>query len=376
MGRTTGMAAAMALALLLAWPDGVFAADKKVGNDKGSAVLAGDVIRWLLPWRVGLTLRYAAEDYDDERDGDSRERTRVTGIETVSIREARDDGYLQAWSFADTRFEVLEGEPAAADVMQGFMESLADLELQVELDGAGNYAGIRNLAGISARMRPAMERAISASVESGLAAMDAGQEATTDPAALQAARAAADEAMAGMLDRLVSPDVLGPLLSEDAVRYNDFVGAELEDGVEYAVDVDLENPLSGGSLPARVTFGVHLRESDPDDVFLEWTTRVDPEAAAAAARNFAGMLLESMPEEAAAQLPAQMPAELSIIESGFVLFRRSTGVVEMLEATRTVRAGGELKVERRRMRLLDGDHAHEWAGDGPPTPAEAPADAA
>ena len=129
------MAAAMALALLLAWPDGVFAADKKVGNDKGSAVLAGDVIRWLLQWREGLTLRYAAEDYDDERDGDSRERTRVTGIETVSIREARDDGYLQAWSFADTRFEVLEGDPAAADVMQGFMESLADLELQVELDG-------------------------------------------------------------------------------------------------------------------------------------------------------------------------------------------------------------------------------------------------
>lgn len=374
MGRNTGIGAGLALALLLAWPGAVLAADRKAGNDKGSAAPAGDVIRWLLPWREGVTLRYAAEDYDDERDGDSRERTRVTGIETISIREARDDGYLQAWSFADTRFEVLEGEPVAADVMQGLMESLAGLEIEVELDGAGNYAGIRNLSVISARMRPAMQQAISSAAGSVPAAMAAGQEASADPAALQVARAAADKAMAGMLDRLVSPEVLGPLLSEDAVRYNDFVGAELEDGVEYAVDVDLENPLSGGSLPARVTFGAHLRESDPDDVFLEWTTRVDPEAAAAAARNLAGMLLESMPAEAATLSP-ELLVELSVIESGFVLFRRSTGVVEMLEATRTVRAGGELKVERRRMRLLDGDHAHEWAGDGPPTPAEAPADA-
>ncbi|MBJ7575857.1 hypothetical protein [Luteimonas sp. MC1828] len=375
MGRAKGLCAVMLL--MLAWSAGAHAADKNVGNGKGAAAPAGDVIGWMLPWREGVTLRYATEDYDDEQDGDSRERTRITGIETVSIREAREDGYLQEWSFADTRFEVLEGEPAGVEVTQGLMESLGDLVLEVELDGEGNYQRIRNLTGVAARMRPVMKEAMVAATAAALdaefaAAAPGDAEAAADPTVLQAARSAALQTVDGMVERLTSPEVLERLLSEDAVRYNDFVGVELEDGREYEIDVDLDNPLSGGSLPARVTFGIHLRESDPDDVFLEWTTRVDPAKAAEAARHFLGMLLESMPEEARAQLPA----ELSIIESGFVLFRRSTGVVEMLEATRTVRAAGQLKVERRRMRLLDDDHRHEWAGDDAPTPAEEPADAA
>lgn len=375
MGRAKGLCAVMLL--MLAWSAGAQAADKNVGNGKGAAAPAGDVIRWMLPWREGVTLRYATEDYDDEQDGDGRERTRITGIETVSIREAGEDGYLQEWSFADTRFEVLEGEPAGVEVMQGFMESLGDLVLEVALDGEGNYQRIANLAEVAARMRPVMKEAMVAATAAALdaefaAAAPGDAEAAADPAVLHAARSAALQTVDGMVERLTSPEVLAPLLSEDAVRYNDFVGVELEDGREYEVEVDLDNPLSGGSLPARVTFGIHLRESDPDDVFLEWTTRVDPAKAAEAARHFLGMLLESMPEEARAQLPA----ELSIIESGFVLFRRSTGVVEMLEATRTVRAAGQLKVERRRMRLLDDDHRHEWAGDDAPTPAEEPADAA
>ena len=79
-------------------------------------------------------------------------------------------------------------------------------------------------------------------------------------------------------------------------------------------------------------------------------------------------------EEAMTEAIREQVPELSIVDNGVVLFRRSTGVVELLEATRTVRAAGQLKVERRRMRLLDGDHDHGWADDAAPQPAADPAD--
>lgn len=354
---------ALVLALALAWPAGAHATDKNVAQAKTGGAPGAGVIEWVVPWRDGMALRYATEDYDVDIGAGGRESTRTSGIDVVRITEARADGYLQVWSFEDARYDVIEGDREGAAAMQGMLESLSDMVLEVELDAAGNYAGIRNLDAVAARMRPVMKQMILAGVDAGKTAADG------DAAGNVEARAAGMALVDGMVERFTAPEVLAPVLSEDAVRYNDLVGAELEDGREYEVDIELPNPVTGGVLPARTSIGAYVRASEPDDVFIEWTTRPDPVKAAEAAALAAGKLFE---EEVAAAVREQVQA-LSIIDSGFVLFRRSTGVLELLEATRTTRADGVLKVERRRMRLLDGDHDHAWADQGPPTPAEQPA---
>ncbi|WP_456999380.1 hypothetical protein [Luteimonas sp. A534] len=357
----------LGVATLLLAAASVPAAEKNVARDPAAAAPRADVISLVLPWREGVELRYATEDYDDDRDADGRERTRVTSIETVRITEARDDGFLQAWSFADSRYEVLEGEPDGAHVIEGMLESLGDLVLEIELDAAGSFAGIRNLSLVAERMRPVMETALLAGFEAGLASAEGDDAADAD--ALAKARATGAPQVQAIIEQLMAPDMLQMLLSEDAVQYNDFVGVELEEGRRYEVDVELDHPLGEGMLPARVALVLHVHDRDSDDVHLEWTTHLDREKAAELAIAVAEKMFDA---DIPAEAREQVLAELSIVKAGAALFRHSTGVVEMLEITQTVRAGDELKVKRRRMRLLDGDHDHQWPDDGPPTPGKDP----
>jgi len=54
-------------------------------------------------------------------------------------------------------------------------------------------------------------------------------------------------------------------------------------------------------------------------------------------------------------------AKVDVRDEGFFLVHRITGVIEMMESTRTTKLpdGGE-KIERYRMRQIDGAHDHEW----------------
>lgn len=364
-----GIVKCLGVAALLFAAASVPAAEKNSVRAAGAAAPGAEVVRLQLPWREGVALRYATEDYDDETDAAGRERTRATSVETVRITEAREDGFLQEWSFADSRYEVLEGDAAGAVVVEGMLESLDGLVLEVELDAAGRFTGIRNLSEVSGRMRPVMETALMAAFEAGMAAADPVDGAAV--AAQDPARAAGllQAQVQSMLDRLMSPDMLQLLLSEDAMQYNDLVGIELEQGRRYEVEIELDHPLGQGALPARVALVLHVHDPGSDDVHLEWTTHLDREKAAEAAIAIAERMLDAgLPEEAR----AQVLAELSIIHAGAAVVRRSTGIVETLEVTQTVRVGDELKVKRRRMRLLDGDHAHHWPDDGPPTPSKDP----
>lgn len=362
-----GIVKCLGVATLLLAAASVPAAEKNVARDPAAAAPRADEVSLVLPWRVGVELRYATEDYDDGRDADGRERTRMTSIETIRITEAGDAGFLQEWSFADSRYEVLEGEPPGTHLIEGMLESLGDVVLEIELDAAGNFTGIRNLAQVAERMRPVMDAALLAGFEAGLASAEGDADADAD--VLAQARAAGLPRVQAMVEQMMAPDMLQMLLSEDAVQYNDFAGIALEEGQRYEFDIELDHPLGVGVLPARVALVLHVHDRDSDDVHLEWTTHLDREKAAEAAIAVAERMFDAgIPAEAR----EKVLAELSIVNAGTAVFRHSTGVVEMLEVTKTVRAGDELKVERRRMRLLDGGHDHQWPDDGPPTPGKDP----
>ncbi|MBJ6978903.1 MULTISPECIES: hypothetical protein [unclassified Luteimonas] len=347
---------ALALLLALAWPG-------TAGARKNPAPAAAEPVRWVAPWHHGVALRYASEDYDVSVGEAGKARSRVTAIETIRITGVLEDGFVQAWSFDDSRYEQLEGDDGQEALMRQILEALPDLVLEVELDATGNFAALRNLDQLADSLRPVLRPAYDAAFERGVLAAGGWP----DGAEGEAARARGREFAAGMVERMTRPEVLGALMSRDAQQYNDMFGAELAAGVPYAVDIEIDSPLGGGTLPAQVTLLMQPGAPGSDEATLEWTTRMDREKSAqlalAAAEQMYGIGVS-------AEDRAEVAADMSIVDTGRARFRRSTGVTLMLETQRTVEAAGERRIERRRMRLLDDAHGHAWPDDGEPRPAD------
>ena len=355
MQDITRAGTALALMLALAWP----------GSADARKNAPPEVIEWVAPWREGVALRYATESDDVSFGADGKERSRTTAVETIRITAAHDDGFVQEWSFADTRYEQLEGGSEQEALVRQALESVPDLALEVDLDAAGNYVRLRNLDRLVEALRPVLAGIFDQAFQHGL------QGAGGFPAGADgdAARAEARENAAAMVERMTRPDVMATFLSRDATAYNDLFGASLQAGVPLDVDVDIESPLGLGRMPARVTLLMRPGTPGSDEATLDWTTRMDREKSAelalAAAERMYGI---GVSEEER----AQVVADISIVDTGHARFRRSTGVPLMMETLRSVRAAGERRIERRRMRLLDDPHGHAWPDDGEPQPVAAP----
>lgn len=349
---------AFATALLLA-----LACPAAAQAEKNAPRPAAEPVHWVAPWREGLVLRYAAEDYDVSEGAAGRSVSRTTSVETIRITRAREDGFVQEWSYADTRYEQLEGGEEQEAMMQMFIDALPDLRLEADLDAFGNFAALRNLDQLVELLRPPLREGMEAMFESGVQAAGGWP---ADPEEAAAARERGRAFVDGVVERMTAPAVIATLLSSDVVAFNDGFGAELADGVPLEVEVDIDSPLGVGSVPARVALLMRAGAPGSDEAVLEWTTRMDREKAAAAALGAAEQMFGV---DASEEERARIVADMSIVDTGSARFRRSTGVPLMLETTRTVEAAGERRVERRRMRLLDDDHGHEWPADAPRAPA-------
>lgn len=313
------------------------------------AAVAADTLRWPNPWEAGMSLVYETESLDSEARAGRREKIRTTDTSAVTITQASGDGYLQEWRSKDLVVEVIEGDKAAGALREAALRAMEASTIEVALDKDGNYASIRNLDALSTRMREVMHPLMAASIEAELGKLD---ESKRDKA-----RAEALERIDGMLDRITSPAMLEPMLGRVLQTYNGFVGVDLEIGEWYELETEQPNPLGGKAFPSKLQFQLYPSEGDPDDVFLEWNSNVDPEKGADAMWELTEKLLgKKIPPKERKDLPDTV----TISDEGFFLFRRDTGVIEMYETIRTIRLGGHEKVERQRMRLTSGDHEHAW----------------
>ena len=317
---------------------------------------AAETIRWQHPWAADVALRYATESIDDRTRDGQRTRMRATDTTEIRIAEARADGFLQAWTSQDARMELLEGDSAALAPAQAAVDAMAGMALEVELDRDANFHGIRNVEAIGARLRPALRPVVETGIDAGLDTLGPGQRAE--------ARAQAAARVEAALAHMTSPPMLQAMLGRVPQAYNGFFGAELEAGQWYALETELDNPLGGPKFPARLEVAFTVSEDDPDDVFLEWTQAIDPVAGAGAAWALVERLTGQALDPA---LRKGLPDALDLRDEGMMLFRRGSGVIEMFEATRTVRLGASQQVQRQRMRLIGGDHDHAWTDE-----AEAP----
>lgn len=325
--------------------------------DSAKAEEAAEKIRWPIPWKVGQVLAYETENLEEERSPKKREKTRTSDRTEIAITEASLEGYVQRWTASQTRYEVIEGDAEQAKLVAELTEALADVPVIVELDKESNYKGIRNLAEISTRLRAAMMPVIAQGVELGV--RKAKQDASD--AEVKEAVEKARPQLEAMLDNLSSPAFLEAAIGQVVQNYNGFVGIELEDGASYTLDTELDNPLGENKFPAKLEFGLSVSEDDPDDVFLEWKSTIDPKRGADAVWEFAEKLVgTTIPKDQRKELPK----EISIVDEGFLLFNRGSGVIEMYENERKVDLGDTHKVDRDRMRLLGSEHEHEWNEEG------------
>jgi len=354
---------ALALALLCALSAPVLADEAAK-----PAAPAAPKVKWVLPWKPGLALAYATEDTTtEEKDGTT---TRARGTDTTRVRVAAgaDGGFVQTWIGEGSKYDLLEGPPSAQAMVKETRDAAAAFDgtpIEVQLAADGTYAGVRNIEPLVTKMRELMKPVIVAGLEAELAKIE-------DPKKREQARAAAQERVQPMMDRLLTPAYVEALLTRQIQDYDGFHGLELEPDQSYEAQTQIPNPLGGAALPAKITFSMSVSPDDPEDLFVAWDMQIDPEKAAAAAlaigEQIAGKKIDNTGKDAM--------RKLDIADEGLIIVHRPTGVVEMYESTRTTQMPGQLKkVERHRMRLLDGQHEHYWrdeetAGAGESAKAE------
>lgn len=327
----------LAVALLCTLPfSHAFAAEEAVAP----------TIRWVLPWKSGTTLEYVSEDLTTSNVREP-ERTRTTSTATVRITGALKEGFVQTWSWQDTEFVVEEGDKSREAAMREVAAGLQDVVLDVELDAAGNYARLRNLAQITPRLREAMRPMALLGLDDNLAKIP-------DATKREEARKSATSQIGAFLDRMLAPALLETMLARNIQWYNGFVGIDIEPDQDYEAKVALPNPMGGEPIPVTLTFSLSVVADDPDDLFVAFEQKLDRgNAGAAVTAIIEGLLGDKLPGD-------RKPLDISVVDEGLFVVHRPTGVVEMFESTRTVQAGARSKVERHRLRLTNGEHDHVW----------------
>ena len=315
-----------------------------------------------VPWQPGMALAYATESVDVDAQAGVERRIVARDTTTITLHRAADGAWLQSWLSADQQLDLLAGEDDGTLAgMRAAAQAFEGVPLVVRLGPDAGYAGIEDLAGISARLREALRPVMVAGVEKALAGHPdaAAGTAKAPPAASGAdARAEAMKRLDGVLASMTAPAVVEAMLRRTPENFNAFTGLELEAGATYQAKAELDNPLGETPFPAQLEFLVYEPEDLPGHLLLEWTSTIDPERGAQAAWEAAQTMLGiEFPPESRKGLPSQV----SLADDGFILLD-ADGIPEMFENERAVVFGDRRSFDRQRMRLQN-EHAHAWAHD-------------
>ena len=311
-----------------------------------------------LPWKQGQVLQYQFEQVETKTRPGAREKSISTSMLEVKTVEAGKEGFVQHWRSYDNKQEVLEGDKDGARAIADAMKGLEDLALVVDTDADGLYKGMRNLDEVAKRLRAAMQPVMLTLLREATEKNTAALEPAKRKEAIDKVEAEAN----AFLDRFTQAQVLEGLLTRDIQTVLNFSGAELEDDQAYELETTLENPTGGAPFPAKLTFGLYVEKESPEDVWLEWTLEIDPVKGAAAVWDTVERLYGRKIDEAERKT---LPAQVSIVDTGFIVFERATGIPELYQYVRNTKVAENANYERRRMRLLGTAHDHEWVEENP-----------
>lgn len=321
--------------------------------------LAQERIRWPVTWQAGQTLTYESESLERELDDGETRVSRSTDVSEVRIVEAGADGILQHWTTRDSRIETVEGDRATTDAVAPLLDQFEGFVVQIELGPDGRYRRLRNLDETAAKIRQVMLPLGGTSLEEISARIDPDMA----PAEREMILAIARRNMEAMMAKFFTDEMVEAMTTGGVKGITQFSGGEYEAGKRYRDAEPIESPLLGRKLPARREFTFTVDKDDPTLARVEWTHTLDTTGDPAPLWGLVSELTTGGLETARGE---GRPKDLALREEGMMLFRRDTGVVELLESTVTSRYGtAHDEHDRNRMRLRGS--AHAWPRDAAPS---------
>jgi hypothetical protein len=312
-------------------------------------------VRWPIAWKAGDLRSYQTESIERSIEEGQPRTMRITDLTEIRVDEADAKGYVQTWTTRDSRIETVEGDRAAVDMLAPILDQFDGFGVVVEFGVDGQYRRMRNLDETSARIRTAMQPITNINVGKMLDSDDAKLAKTE----LQTLEAMMQMRLAELFERFFSREVVETMTTAHIRTFTGFIGGTFATGKRYRDTEPMRSPHSGKPLPAKREYTLTIDKRDPGLARLRWTHTLDTEGDVDALWLLASELANETIEDIRGE---GRPQDLMLREEGTVLFRRDTGVIELLQTDIVSRYGTEHDdVERNRMRLMGAERT--WADE-------------
>lgn len=323
------------------------------------AVVHAQEVRWQSPWKPGVALVYDTQGVEREFQGGELEySTRTMDRETIRVDEALPDGgLLQVWTSDGARYELLHGDADKFALYQGVLDVFAGASVDVELDAGAKAARVRNLPQLMTLADQGVKPLLVEMIVKDLAKdFPPGLDDAHKASLLASIEAEVRPMGEAIFDKMFSRENSERLYLEEAKRYNEFTGLGMQVGETRTLASTLAHPMGKEPIPALLE--VSLASPREDEYVLRWTRMPDPEAFDALASLLQEAHGSDVPEDAGPVGAADMDYTMT----GFMLFRGSTGVIELYENRVETTYGPASKLDRRRMLLVGSPHAWDAFG--------------
>lgn len=317
---------------------------------------AAEPIRWPVAWRAGDLWVYDTESLQRETDAQGTRATRSSDITEVRVLDAGPQGSTQSWTSRDSNIETLEGDRAGTDAIAPMLASFDGFPVVFELDGDGHFAKVRNLAETGEKIRGLMLPMAGIDLDAMAKTIDPKLTPEQRSRVIADTRARVDAMMRAVFDDETVTAMTGGNLRA-ATR---FAGAVFAPGKRYRDVAPILSPLRGRPLAARREYVATVDRRDPGLIRVDWTLTLDPAGDADALWDLQAELASGGVRRD--PHPQGRPEGLSLREEGMLLFRRDTGVVEMIETNVVSDAGPQQHSEHRSRMRLRGS-ARTWADE-------------
>jgi hypothetical protein len=309
-------------------------------------VIAAEQVRWPLAWKTGDAWVYNTETIDRETSAGKTKTIKTTDRTEIRVDDSDKDGYVQTWTARDSRIETIDGDRASSDIIAPILEQFDGYGVIAEFGADGRYLRLRNLEETTAKVRTIMRPLIGASVDTMFS--DTDPKVSKDD--VDAARAIAERNLEAMMEAFFSREKVEIMTTGQIKTFSDFVGRTYEVGKRYRDAEPIESPEHGKPLPATRDYTIALDTRDPTLARLRWTHTLNLDGDVDALWQLASELSDV---DIQSKRPEGRPQDLVLREEGVAVYRRDTGVVELLQTNVTSHYGDAHDEHKRsRMRLV------------------------
>jgi hypothetical protein len=296
------------------------------------AVALSTVAARALAQEVTITLKLAAGDefrltLVRTRDNSAQPQQNSTSRTVIGVRvlSAGADGYVLEWVPGETAVD--NQQLAQNPVFKAAVDAVRGLRFRLTLNADGELTGLANRDEILPKLKSMMDTMFE-------------QLSASIPAAQRTA-------MVSLMNQMLSPDVLISTATREAEIYFGLNGVSLASGEVAEIELQQSSPFGGGTIPGL--FRIHMESVTTDSASLTTETTYD---GAALLR-----LTESLVKQAGKPIPPSELAKVPLIDmndDGTFVFDRTVGLMREVTVIRRVVAGGNQRLDRWEIRLLDG----------------------